>query len=231
MLRFIPSKYTATKYSASSWSNALVGLNWSAFRYECTASAGKRLSRARDAAAEAARFLPEDARLPWGWVENRGLLRALEDRAWREPSFPAQVASMRRLLRLCPDDPLGVRLYLLSMLLDAEQPGEAQALLEQYPEDVSVDWMFGRVLAHAQLNQLQQAEAAFRLAHRRYPKVLAALTPERKSPPRGLDRSAVVVGSAEEAWLYRDEMRHLFVAVTGLLPFLEQVARRMRGGR
>ena len=171
---------------------------------------------------------PDDMLLPWGWLENRGLLRAFADDIVENGE---QIADLQRLLRLCPEDRLDTRRLLVNRLLQEGRSEEALESITERPEHPHVEFLFGRVLAHAQLGQVGQMEAAFRRAHQALPKVLGALIPERKAPPKRLDPDAVTHGGADQAWYYRRDMRAAFVAVPGLLAFLKGVVGRMDQGR
>ncbi|KAJ3438056.1 RNA polymerase ii-associated protein [Anaeramoeba flamelloides] len=59
------------------------------------------------------------------------------------------------LLKFCPSDILGVRHYLVPLLLDMNQKKKVQKLLDQFPDDFSATWKFTKaILEYRKLNNL-----------------------------------------------------------------------------
>jgi len=72
--------------------------------------------------------------LEWGWLENRHIIRALQDRAlryWKDGDTNAALELFRKLLRSNPHDNIGARNYILAIRL-----GET---LEQHEKQFEVD--------------------------------------------------------------------------------------------
>ncbi len=87
----------------------------------------------------------------WGVPHLRPYLRACQERAmfiWynEESDREEAISSMNELLRLDPDDHLGVRYALVSWLLAMGRLKEVEQLFREYPEDGSAHWAYSRAL-------------------------------------------------------------------------------------
>lgn len=178
--------------------------------------------------------VPEGALLPWGWVEQRGILRTLYNiglDAEANGDVEQAIAAFERVLALEPDDHVGARFPLVNLLLRERRDDEALAWIERYPSLFMPQMAFGKVLALVRLGQVNAAEAAFRAAHAQLPEVLPYLKATRMEAPPDLSPGMVRIGGEDQAWHYREEMRPTFVAERGLLSFLDGIAKRMAQGR
>ncbi|TVS11398.1 MAG: hypothetical protein EA417_18120 [Gammaproteobacteria bacterium] len=178
--------------------------------------------------------VPDGALLPWGWIEQRGILRTLFRvglDAEEDDDIDLAIRCFERVLALEPDDHVGARLVLVNLLLREGRDAEALAWIERYPSSYLPELAFGKVLAHARLGQVKAAEAAFREAHAQLPNVLPFLKAANKKPPQDLNPGMVRVGGEDQAWFYREDMRPSFAAERGLLAFLDGIAKRMQQGR
>ncbi|MCY3796143.1 MAG: hypothetical protein OXG51_17435, partial [Gammaproteobacteria bacterium] len=79
-----------------------------------------------------------------------------------------------------------------------------------YEDDMFAELPYGRVLALVRLGRMDEASAAAQHAVDRLPEVRRHLMRERAGQPR-IDPHHVALGSKEQAWLYREEMRDLWV--------------------
>lgn len=178
--------------------------------------------------------MPQNAVLDCEILEQQPLLIALfmEGRDAEANGFNVEaIAGYERLLTLEPTDRVGARRPLVNGLLQEEQDERALQWIRRYPNGPYPELAFGAVLALVRLNRIREAEAAFREAHAAFPAVLGYLQAERKQPPHGFDRRQVKVGGRDQAWVYREAMRDCFVAVPGLLPFMKEMAQRIKQGR
>ncbi len=160
--------------------------------------------------------------LPWSALVNRPALRALV-RLWQLADRRGDRREARRraerVLALDPADHTGMRAVVVNERLRAGQDRAALNVAERYSPDLLPDVAYGRVLALYRLGRMQEAEAAVREAIDRLPLVPAYLVRE-KVRARKLDGEAVAVGSADQAWLYREEMRDVWAATPGALEWL-----------
>ncbi|EWH02962.1 SEC-C metal-binding domain-containing protein [Halomonas sp. BC04] len=176
--------------------------------------------------------LPEAARLPWGWLEHRPLLRMMQNQALAmlagaEPDADAAIALLSKILALCPQDNLGVRSPLINLLLREGHDTEALAIAERYPDDHLAEPHYGRVLALVRLGRLYEAEKALQTAHQALPKVLTYLIANKRKPPK-LDPDGMTIGGADQAWYYREAMREVFATTPGMLAWMDKTRKRFR---
>jgi tetratricopeptide (TPR) repeat protein len=185
----------------------------------------------------------EDRRVEWGFLENRPVLRLLNqealrlDRAGQAEGAAAVYAWM---LRLNPDDNQGCREWLINHHLRAGANERALEIAGAYPDDFLGGTLFGRALARWRLGPRAEAEAALRAAAVDRPLVARALLAE-KLPRPEIDTYGVAVGGEEEAWLYREDMLDVWRRAPEALEFLRSVPlpaarprrrrRRSRGRR
>ncbi|MCZ0942012.1 MAG: hypothetical protein OXJ53_03025 [Gammaproteobacteria bacterium] len=154
-----------------------------------------------------------DLRLPWVDAGNRPALRCLA----RAQSLAMEQEDVERardlaelLLALNPGDNHGTRSPLMNIHLRAGHNEAAVALAASYEDDMFAELPYGRVLALVRMGRMDEASEAARLAVDRLPEVRRYLMRERARQPR-MDPYGFALGSKEQAWLYRDEMRDLWV--------------------
>ncbi len=88
---------------------------------------------------------PEYAGHFWGLIETRPYMRArvaLASILWQLGERDAAIAHAQALLRLNPNDNQGVRYTLLTWLLAAGRIDDAQAVYQQYADEVSGTWAY-----------------------------------------------------------------------------------------
>jgi hypothetical protein len=151
----------------------------------------------------------------------------------RSRDSKAARAGMQKMLALNPSDNHGMRDYLVNMLLEAGESGEALQLVERYPDDAGAGICFGAVLAHFRLGEIDSARAALKSALRFHPKVPEYLLKPNLPKPR-IDDFGVSFGGDDEAWSYREDMAETWAATPGALEWLEhqvQTHRHRAAGR
>jgi tetratricopeptide (TPR) repeat protein len=146
-------------------------------------------------------FFAEEAGSFWGILRTRpymrvrfGLAHCLEALGRREEA----VEHYRELLRLNPGDNQGVRYSLLAALLLTGRDDDAGALLEQFGDESSALWRYGRALwAFRREGDSQSARARLRQAlrtNRHVPRYLTGAEEWAGPPP-----PSYALGSEEEA--------------------------------
>lgn len=168
---------------------------------------------------------PEAVQLPWVDTDNRPILRLLYDYAlqlYRSGDSTAARARFRQYLALNPQDNHGVRSLLMDMLLRAGEDREALALCAAYPDDMQVEIAFGAVLAHFRLGDTEAATEALRQAHDINAHVVGMLRRARVRQPE-IGEFGISMGGKEEAWLYREGMRDVWVTTDGLLAWARPI--------
>ena len=161
--------------------------------------------------------------LPWLLEENRPALRLL----WlyierlRDDS-PVRLERFERLyLRLNPNDNHGIRAPMVNRLLAEGRDADALAIAERYPGDMHAELPYGRVLALYRLGRLDEAAAALEDAMRDLPLVPEYLLRELVEAPE-LNEFGVKLGGEDQAWLYREDMREVWMATDGMRPWLAE---------
>ena len=156
---------------------------------------------------------PQNPRLPWPDPRNRPALRCL----FRAVMLAAERGdrarereSMERLLRLNPDDNHGVRALLMNLLLRMGDDEAALALVGRYADDLFPELLFGKVLALVRLGRDREAADAVQCAVDAFPEVRRYLMRERAAQP-AIDPVGVRFGGKDQAWLYRDAMRDIWL--------------------
>ena len=131
-----------------------------------------------------------------------------------------------RLLALNPHDNHGFRAAVVNQLLfDGDDAGVLE-IAGKYPDDLQPEIPYGRVLALYRLQRLEEAQDALRAAMEDLPKVARYLTVKRVRTPK-LDPRGVLMGGDDQAWLYRDEMRDLWLKTPGAIDWLTQTAKQI----
>lgn len=193
--------------------------------YEQGVAAGERALGPDVFTQEAGRF--------WGLVHTRpymrarlGLARSLEglDR------LDEAIEHYRALLRLNPDDNQGVRYALLSALLVAERNADALALLEQFGDEPSPFWQYGRALAvFRREGDSRGARECLRAALRTNRHVPQYLTGDNEWP--GPEPTTYAPGSREEAVICDFDLGDAWRATPDAMRWLHAQAPSHRPGK
>ena len=157
---------------------------------------------------------PGVRRLRWADARNRPGLRCLA----RAQSLALDRGDLERarahgelLLALNPHDNHGVRTSLMNIYLRTGQNEAAVALASRFEDDMFAELSYGRVLALVRMGRRDAASEAARRAVNILPEVRRYLMRERARQPR-IDPYRIALGGKEQAWIYRDEMRDVWVA-------------------
>lgn len=170
----------------------------------------------------------EQPRLLWAFAENRPLLRSLARLVQlhcRRHEMTTAIPLMTWLLELNPNDNHGFRDVLMNDYLRYGHDQKALALSARYPDDVSPDLAYGRVLALYRSNRPEEAQVALCAAQAQLPKVTRYLVNQRVRKPKFEDHG-IRVGGDDQAWLYRDQMRAVWQQTDGALAWLKTAAKR-----
>jgi tetratricopeptide (TPR) repeat protein len=169
-------------------------------------------------------------RLVWTFTENRPALRCLARLVglhMRDGNEADAMAWARRLLALNPHDNHGFRSVVVNQLLiDGDNAGVLE-IAGNYPRDAQPEVPYGRVLSLYRLQRLEEAQDALCTAMEDLPKVARYLTAKRVRTPK-LDPMGVQFGGDDQAWLYRDAMRDVWVETTGAIDWLKQAVKRRK---
>ena len=156
---------------------------------------------------------PGDGRLQWADARNRPGLRCLaraQSLAMERGDVERARAHAELLLALNPNDNHGMRTSLMNIYLRTGQDEAAVAVASRYEDDMFAELPYGRVLALVRMGRRDAASEAARRAVNALPEVRRYLIRERARQPR-IDPYRVALGSKEQAWIYRDEMREVWL--------------------
>lgn len=182
---------------------------------------GPLLERAHDIILNAG--VPADKNLPWVMPENRPALRLLSHLIHMSEGTDETRSEklMEEYLALNPSDNHGFRSVLINSYLKSGRNKEALALAEKYPEDMFAEIMYGKVLAHYRLGQLNEAKDALKNAHEDLSLVANYLVKAKVARPK-MESHGFTINSREQAWMYRDEMRGEWQATPDCLEWLKK---------
>ena len=193
-------------------------------RYELAVAAGVRAIGAERFAELTGEF--------WGHLDTRPYMRARLGLAQTLRSLGRDDEALthyRELLRLNPNDNQGVRYLLVVALLDLNRNAEAQALLDQYPDDIQALWPYARLLVRFRMGgATARTRAALGDAVKTNPHVIKYLLDLDSIP---FDRPPhFTLGSKDEAAYVADELGDACEATAGLESWLrsQAIARRAR---
>ncbi len=163
----------------------------------------------------------------WGILETRPYMRAraaLADRLWSLGEREDAVAHWRDMLRLCPDDNLGLRHVLAPKLIGLNQLAAARDLLAEYEEGDFAEWGYTyALLQFKQGGATSGAAKALKAAIANNPHapayLLGAKRPPKSPPPH------YALGSKEEAILYVVNAGETWTSTKGALAWLDEIAK------
>ena len=163
--------------------------------------------------------------LDWGWLENRPALRLLAQQVEATAAPEAKLAKMEQLIALNPNDNHGYRGQLVSAYLRQGQVEQALALTEQYADDHLPEVAFGRVLTLLALNRHEEASAELAIAHGQQPLVAPMLVAAKPRKPKASSNGFIAFGSAEQAWLHREQCLPVWQHYPGAIDWLKSALK------
>jgi len=124
----------------------------------------------------------------WGVLETRPYMRAragLAECLWALGEREAAMEHYRDMLHLNPGDNQGIRYLLAACLLELDRDEELEALLKQYEDDVTADWLYTwALLAFRRQGDSPEARRRLREAQRWNPHVPPYLLGRKRLPRR-----------------------------------------------
>jgi tetratricopeptide (TPR) repeat protein len=169
-------------------------------------------------------------RIVWAFAENRPALRSLSRLANLYLRFGDEAEALAwagRLLALNPHDNHGFRSIVVNQLLIDGDDARVLEIAGNYPRDAHPEVPYGQVLSLYRLQRLEEAQDALCTAMENLPKVARYLTAKRVRTPK-LDPMGVKFGGDDQAWLYRDAMREVWLETAGAIDWLKQAAKRKK---
>jgi hypothetical protein len=168
--------------------------------------------------------------LPWAMMHNRPRLRLTAllihiCGSRREAQRAADL--MQWMLRVNPHDNHGYRCELTNHLLRSRHDQDALDLIGRYPGDMHAETAYGATLALLRLGREAEARAALLRALQTNDFVPEYLCQESVRRPKFAPHG-VSYGGRDQAWLYREQARDLWLATPGALDWLKRTAKAVR---
>jgi tetratricopeptide (TPR) repeat protein len=163
----------------------------------------------------------------WGILETRPYMRAraaLAECLWEMGDRDEAVAHWRDMLRLCPNDNMGLRHVLAPKLLHLNLFEAVRELLDEYEEPDFAEWGYtDALLKYRQGGATSGATKALAAAIKKNPHVPAYLLGEKHLPKQTPPHYAL--GSKEEAVLYVLSSGETWTSTKGALTWLSDTAK------
>jgi tetratricopeptide (TPR) repeat protein len=163
----------------------------------------------------------------WGILETRPYMRAraaLAECLWEMGDRDEAVAHWRDMLRLCPNDNMGLRHVLAPKLLHMNLFEATRELLDDYEEPHFAEWSYtDALLKFKQGGATSGAGKALAAAIRHNPHVPATLLGETRLPKQPPPHDAL--GSKDEAVLYVLSSLETWTSTKGALTWLSETAK------
>lgn len=167
----------------------------------------------------------------WGLVETRPYMRALlglSETLVALGRVDDAVAQLRELLRLNPNDNLGGRYRLLLEFVRSRRDDEARALLLEYKDDPSAEWVYTWALLEFHAGARDEADRRLNAALDANPHVPTMLEVERTLLPPPHD--SISFGGPDEALSYVNAFGDVWRETPGAVEWLRRAAGKARRG-
>ena len=167
----------------------------------------------------------------WSMIETRPYMRArlgLAETLLELGKTTEAFGHLYELIRLNPNDNQGVRFVLLAELVRARRDGEARALLQQYKDDTTAEWLYTWALVEFRRGSKREAEARLAETLDANPFVPDALAVDPGLlPPSG---DTISLGGPDEAVAYAEHFGESWDSSPGALGWLRHEAKARRRG-
>ncbi len=167
---------------------------------------------------------PVSGSFSWLLGENRPLIRSLFNFS-ETLHFSGEVAESLRLYEILleanPNDNHGVRSMLINQYLVERNYEKIKKLLDKFPNDILMDIQMGRVLYLLQRGNQSEAKGYWHEIQARNPHIKRFMVSSSIAQPEA-GQFGVAVGGKEEAWLYRQTMRLVWLKEKGAISWLKK---------
>jgi tetratricopeptide (TPR) repeat protein len=178
-------------------------------------------------------FNPNIDQLRWIRIANRPILRAIHSYGLeliKEGKFEKAIEEFEFIININPNDNQGVRYLIINCLFALDRPADIFKLDKQYPDDYSVEFLYGKFLAYYLLNEKEKAKEQFEIAKRAYPFVAEELIKTKHIFPAdefdtqyGMDGYGYPIGSKQEAFDYWDTTKMFWKKAKGIIGFIKTI--------
>lgn len=141
--------------------------------------------------------------LEWSFYENRPFLRVcfnLSLQMLETPLKDEAIEMLETLISISPHDNLGARYLLLKIYLQEENSEALERIYQQYPEDYSAEFYYGKVLWKLQKDDISAAESALLEAKEAFPYVLKELKKKQHRRPKNFNEAYVYWKNFSALW-------------------------------
>ncbi len=169
-------------------------------------------------------------KLLWVMTENRPILRLLVRMIMLADDMGDSDQSTQLIIRylsLNPDDNHGYRTVLMNQYIAAGDNESALELADAYPDDMFAEIIYGKILALYRLQRLGEAEQSLLAAYKTLPLVAEYLLKSRVTKPK-MDGYGISMGGKEQAWLYRHEMRGIWLQAPRSMKWLQFILNKQK---
>ncbi len=168
--------------------------------------------------------LKPNTTMPWLIMENRPLLQALNHliNIYTVKNLHQEaIICAEDYIGLNPFDNHGFRSFLMNYYVEQRMDEKGLALAQQFDDDGLPDTLYGSVLMHYRAGNLKMAKKSLRSAVKKLPKVATYLITKKVKKP-SMSEFGIEFGGDDQAWLYRDSMRHVWAATPGCIEWLKK---------
>lgn len=168
-------------------------------------------------------FDEKNAEIHWGFLDNRPFLRTFQAvglEMMKEGDYEKASEKFKFGLNVNPNDNQGLRYLLLECYFHLSDPANALKLIKLH-EDVSIDFVYGSVLANYQIGNLKKAEKSLKSAILSFPlgvkEIIKRIHKEPRNNAFGL---GIVRGSEYEAYDYWMRTKQFWTETKGIIDFI-----------
>jgi len=168
-------------------------------------------------------FSLERDQLEWGFVSNRPFLRLYLSyglQLLKRGDTEEALEVFEDMLVLSPNDNQGARALVVGCHFALKRPNEVLSVCRQFPRDAMEQLLYGRPLAWFQLGKRQQAGRALDVAIKNYPLIATELLRAKHKKPKGTREERIIMGGADQAYLYWKEHGAYWAETPGAIGFL-----------
>lgn len=162
--------------------------------------------------------------LSWGFLENRPLLRLLEHYATKLELTGQHEEAIRhyeRMLVINPNDNHDYRSMLVNEYLRNRDYKKAQKLVRQYPNDMLLEIPMAKVLLLFIMGREEQARREWQKVKGLNKHIQKFMASSQIAQPE-FSSFGVEAGGEDQAWLYRREMRDVWLSYKGAITWLKK---------
>lgn len=168
--------------------------------------------------------LPEQVGVPWGFLENRVFYSALTEIIGIYNKLGEEDKAIdytERLIAMNPNDNMGLRDQLANQYLAKKAYYKVFNLVSLYPKDVFMGINMAKVLALWATGEINNAKKLWQKIQKNNPHIKKYMYKSKISAPE-CEPYRITMGGEDEAWIYRESARDIWLAHKGAISWLNQ---------